>query len=427
MATYVDGALQTSTTSSDSLAGSSNKNSVVDSDTFLTLLVAEMQNQDPLEPTSNTEWVSQYATFTQVEQMSEMSDSMDLMRANSLVGKEVIMKVTSVSTGETNYVRGTVDYVTVESGEAYLVIDEQKYSMADLDTVASDEYFTAYDLYTEFTGMIDALPTLNAIDKSYENTVGKIYDLYNNLTEYQKNYIDKYASGYVSSYEAYIDKMKQIGITYGETTEETIEEVSTLDDVLDAFNEKMDALMSQISTLGNSIQSNVAGKLTSSGSSSETVGPTQTSGESVAGSTIDEIQSNGEIKAGETTDETQPSGGVQADSATDGTQPSDGIEAGETTDGALSNGGTEAGEATDETQPSGGTETGETTDKTQPSGGTEAGETTDETQSSDGTEAGGASDTVQAAEQTGSSETGSSEDDATDDMLDQLTQDAENA
>ena len=109
IAPYVDGKLQTSTTSSESLKNSSNK-STVDSDTFLTLLVAEMQNQDPLEPTSNTEWVSQYATFTQVEQMTEMGESMDMLRANSMIGKEVVMKVTS----ETSYMRGVVDYVTVE-------------------------------------------------------------------------------------------------------------------------------------------------------------------------------------------------------------------------------------------------------------------------------------------------------------------------
>lgn len=256
LAPYVDGSLQTSTASTDSLAKSSNK-SEVDSDTFLTLLVAEMQNQDPLEPTSNTEWVSQYATFTQVEQMSEMGESMDLLRANSMIGKEVVMKVTSQSTGETSYKRGVVDYVTVESGEALLVIDEEKYSIDDLDSVASEEYFTAYDLYSEFVGMVGALPSLNLIDKSYENTIGKVYDLYSNLTEYQKNYIDKYAAGYVSSYEAYIKKMEQIGITFGEQEEE--QKVTTLDDVLDAFNKKMDALMEQLTTINAGTQNNASG------------------------------------------------------------------------------------------------------------------------------------------------------------------------
>ncbi len=47
-----NGNLITHTSSGDSLKKGKNKNAV-DSDMFLTLLVAEMQNQDPLEPTSN--------------------------------------------------------------------------------------------------------------------------------------------------------------------------------------------------------------------------------------------------------------------------------------------------------------------------------------------------------------------------------------
>lgn len=110
------GKLQTHTASGDSLTKKSKNNSTVDSDMFLSLLVAEMQNQDPLEPTSNTEWVSQYATFTQVEKMTEMAESIDLLRANDLIGKHVTTKVTSEATGEVTYGEGTVDYVMVENG-----------------------------------------------------------------------------------------------------------------------------------------------------------------------------------------------------------------------------------------------------------------------------------------------------------------------
>ena len=39
---------------------------------FLSLLVAQMKHQDPLEPTSNTEWISQYATFSSLEAMQNM-------------------------------------------------------------------------------------------------------------------------------------------------------------------------------------------------------------------------------------------------------------------------------------------------------------------------------------------------------------------
>ena len=256
VAPYVDGKLQTSTTSSDSL-GRKSSNSVVDSDTFLTLLVAEMQNQDPLEPTSNTEWVSQYATFTQVQQISEMADSMDLVRANNLIGKEVVMKVTSSSTGETSYKRGVVDYVVVEEGKPLLVIDEAKYSLSDLDTVASKEYFNAYDKYTEFAKKVAALPSLKLIDKSYQNTVQDIMDLYNGMSDYEKNYLKTYAAGDIASYEAYVNKLKSLRVTFKDGTQP---KETTLDDLISAFDKKMTALMEQIAAL--------KGSNSSSGSSS---------------------------------------------------------------------------------------------------------------------------------------------------------------
>ena len=256
VAPYVDGKLQTSTTSSDSLSSKSS-NSVVDSDTFLTLLVAQMQNQDPLEPTSNTEWVSQYATFTQVQQISEMADSMDLVRANNLIGKEVVVKVTSSSTGETSYKRGVVDYVVVEEGKPLLVIDEAKYSLSDLDTVASKEYFNAYDKYTEFAKKVAALPSLKVVDKSYQNTVQNIMDLYNGMSDYEKNYLRTYAAGDIASYEAYVKKLKSLGVTFKEGTQT---KETTLDDLISAFDKKMTALMEQIAAL--------KGSNSSSGSSS---------------------------------------------------------------------------------------------------------------------------------------------------------------
>ncbi len=69
VAPIVDGELQTRTDSGDSLTKKSNNKNEIDSDMFLTLLVAEMQNQEPLESTSNKEWVLQYATFKKVTKM----------------------------------------------------------------------------------------------------------------------------------------------------------------------------------------------------------------------------------------------------------------------------------------------------------------------------------------------------------------------
>lgn len=345
VAPYVDGKLQTSTTSSDSL-NSKSSNSVVDSDTFLTLLVAEMQNQDPLEPTSNTEWVSQYATFTQVQQISEMADSMDLVRANNLIGKEVVMKVTSSSTGETSYKRGVVDYVVVEEGKPLLVIDEAKYSLSDLDTVASEEYFNAYDKYTEFAKKVAALPSLKLIDKSYQNTVQNIMDLYNGMSDYEKNYLKTYAAGDIASYEAYVKKLKSLGVTFNEGTQT---KETTLDDLISAFDKKMTALMEQIAAL--------KGSNSSSGSSS-------------SGNTDQK------------TDGITPGGN---DQKTDGTtsgdknQKTDGTESGDKdqkTDGSASGGNTQVSDKTPSTDDSQKTENPDSgdnnSDKNQESGSTDA-------------------------------------------------------
>ena len=54
-----------------------NKGSSLDKDAFLQLLVAQMKYQDPLEPTSNTEYIAQYATFSQVESLQNMASSME--------------------------------------------------------------------------------------------------------------------------------------------------------------------------------------------------------------------------------------------------------------------------------------------------------------------------------------------------------------
>ena len=82
-------------------------------DQFLQLLCAEMQYQDPLEPTSNTEYVAQLATFSQMEATLGMQSTIESSNANALVGKYVIIKTTS-STGETTATQGFVDYVQKE-------------------------------------------------------------------------------------------------------------------------------------------------------------------------------------------------------------------------------------------------------------------------------------------------------------------------
>jgi len=62
------------TSSGDALAAAT-----TDFETFLTLLTAQMQNQDPLKPVESTEFVAQLASFSAVEQQIGTNDRLDAL------------------------------------------------------------------------------------------------------------------------------------------------------------------------------------------------------------------------------------------------------------------------------------------------------------------------------------------------------------
>ena len=59
---------------------------------FLKLLVCQMQNQDPLNPQSDQQFIAQLAQFSSLEQMTNLNSTMSNTSAYSLVGKEVIVQ-----------------------------------------------------------------------------------------------------------------------------------------------------------------------------------------------------------------------------------------------------------------------------------------------------------------------------------------------
>lgn len=116
----------------------SNKNSL-DKDAFLKLLVTQMQYQDPLEPTSNTEYMSQMAQFSSVEQMENLNTLFTNGQAMNLTGQYVILNVPDAA-GNISQVSGLVDYVTLKDGETYFHIGEEYYKSSYLDSVVSIDY-----------------------------------------------------------------------------------------------------------------------------------------------------------------------------------------------------------------------------------------------------------------------------------------------
>lgn len=109
-------------------------------DAFLQLLTAQMQNQDPLNPSSDTEFIAQLAQFSSLEQMQNLNVAMSNQNAFGLVGKNVIINV-GASEGEIkNQIAGVVQYVEMKDGKAFLAIDEELYSVDDLYCVVDQKY-----------------------------------------------------------------------------------------------------------------------------------------------------------------------------------------------------------------------------------------------------------------------------------------------
>lgn len=110
-------------------------NELVNSETFMKLLVAEMTNQNPLEPTSNTEFISQLATFSQMEYSRTSSTYAMANYASSLVGKTA---TASKMDGKNLVTKtGVVESVTKNaSSNSYTVkIDGESFDLSKITAV----------------------------------------------------------------------------------------------------------------------------------------------------------------------------------------------------------------------------------------------------------------------------------------------------
>ena len=92
------------TAASQSQASQASSKAMVDYDTFLTLLVAQMKNQDPTEPMDSTEQIAQLATFSQVEQTVQTNKNLEMLiqtttlsQAGSIIGRTLESPDDSVS------------------------------------------------------------------------------------------------------------------------------------------------------------------------------------------------------------------------------------------------------------------------------------------------------------------------------------------
>jgi flagellar basal-body rod modification protein FlgD len=113
--------------SSDTVSGSQQTLNQKD---FLQLLVAQMQNQDPLNPQSDTDMASQMAQFTSLTQSSAMSSSLSMLQANSLIGSTVSLQIDPKTTAS-----GVVQGVILNGGTPQIIVNGSTYDLSQVTSV----------------------------------------------------------------------------------------------------------------------------------------------------------------------------------------------------------------------------------------------------------------------------------------------------
>jgi len=109
-------------------------------DVFLQLLTTQLQNQNPLEPQENSEFVAQLAQFTQVESLDQLSNTFEdftgsflsnqALQASSLVGTSVTVPTSHTLLPPEGIVSGSVE-LPASSNEVKIDIYSSSGSLVD--------------------------------------------------------------------------------------------------------------------------------------------------------------------------------------------------------------------------------------------------------------------------------------------------------
>jgi flagellar basal-body rod modification protein FlgD len=125
-ATTASSTTKTGSGTSASSATPENPKAELGKDAFLQLMVAQLQAQNPLEPTNDTEYIGELAQFSQLEQTTNIAQtssqaaiSQQVAQAVGLIGHTV--SYTDPTTGAST--QGTVQNVEISSTGATLTVE----------------------------------------------------------------------------------------------------------------------------------------------------------------------------------------------------------------------------------------------------------------------------------------------------------------
>ena len=122
-----------------------------DSNMFLTLMLKQLECQDPTEPTDNTQWLSQLAQYSSLEQMSQMNSGLEncakyisamyddmmlnseISQTLSMIGKDVTLQIPNENDPKNpTIITGNVSEASFESGSGRIKVNGEYYSIENV-------------------------------------------------------------------------------------------------------------------------------------------------------------------------------------------------------------------------------------------------------------------------------------------------------
>ena len=118
-------------------------------DEFMKILMTQLQHQDPTSPMDDREFISQMATFSSLEQMTNMASSIDMLvqsqmvspviQYSHMIGKEISYQAYDKETGKKlDIEKGKVVAVSQQEGWAILELENGEKIYADSILQISD-------------------------------------------------------------------------------------------------------------------------------------------------------------------------------------------------------------------------------------------------------------------------------------------------
>lgn len=141
MSTIYNVAGTSSSGSTNNTNSTSSSSTTLDKNAFLQLMIAQMKNQDPLSPMDNSQMVAQLATFSTLEQLTnmasdiaELKESLVTQNSQSLLtqGAALIGKDVTYYGSDGKETSGTVTSVKWSDGSLSLMVGETELAMEDV-------------------------------------------------------------------------------------------------------------------------------------------------------------------------------------------------------------------------------------------------------------------------------------------------------